>query len=108
MRGKFIINYSKREEVSSIDQIVNDPVRVVCKHFKLQPLTISLNSDSYSQGSGLASSSSYIISLIKAISLFKNQELTSMEICKLAYKLELKINPFCGFQDPYGCGIGGI
>ena len=106
--GKFIINYSNREEVSNIDQIANDPVRVVCQHFKLQPLTISLNSDSYSQGSGLASSSSYIISLIKAISLFKKKDLTTMEICKLAYNLELKINPLCGFQDPYGCGIEGF
>ncbi|MCQ9203194.1 MAG: hypothetical protein JJ845_001720 [Prochlorococcus marinus CUG1436] len=106
--GKFIINYSKREEVSNINQIANDPVRVVCQYFKLKPLTISLNSDSYSQGSGLASSSSYIISLIKAISIFKKKDLTAMEICKLAYKLELKINPFCGFQDPYGCGIGGL
>ena len=106
--GKFIINYSKREEIKNIKEIINDPVRVVCQHFNIEPLTISLNSDSYSQGSGLASSSSYIISLIKAISLYKGLELTSMEICNLAYKLELKINPFCGFQDPYGCGIGGL
>lgn len=106
--GKFIINYSKREEIDNIEQISNDPVRVVFKHFKVEPLSVSLNSDSYSQGSGLASSSSYIISLIKAISLFKKLDLTPMEICNLAYKLELKINPFCGFQDPYGCGIGGL
>ena len=106
--GKFIINYSKREEVNYFNQIINDPVRVVFQHFQLPPLTISLYSDSYSQGSGLASSSSYIISLIKAISLFKKQDLTSMEICNLAYTLELKINRFCGFQDPYGCGIGGF
>ena len=106
--GKFIINYSKREEIDNVNQILNDPVRVVLKHFKVEPLTVSLNSDSYSQGSGLASSSSYIISLIKAISLHKRLDLTPMEICNLAYKLELKINPYCGFQDPYGCGIGGL
>ena len=106
--GKFIVNYSKREEIENINQIINDPVRVVFKYFKVEPLTVSLNSDSYSQGSGLASSSSYIISLIKAISLYKELDLTPMEICNLAYKLELKINPFCGFQDPYGCGIGGL
>ena len=105
---KYIINYSKREEVNAISSIANDPVRIVCEHFNVEPVTISLNSDSYSQGSGLSSSSSYIISLIKAISLFKNLELTAMEICNLAYNLELKINPFCGFQDPYGCGIGGL
>ena len=106
--GKYIINYSKREEVDSIHKIKNDPVRIVCEHFDLEPLTISLNSDAYSQGSGLASSTSYIISLIKAISLYKNIEITPIEICNLAYQLELKINPYCGFQDPYGCGIAGL
>ncbi|MDA9746634.1 hypothetical protein N9V09_04425, partial [Prochlorococcus sp. AH-736-K20] len=106
--GKYIINYSRREEVNSIKNITNDPVRSVFEHFNLEPLSVSLNSDAYSQGSGLASSSSYIISLIKAISLFKNLDLTPIEICNLAYQLELKFNPYCGYQDPYGCGIGGL
>ncbi|MBO8206816.1 hypothetical protein HA149_07060 [Prochlorococcus marinus XMU1406] len=106
--GKFIVNYSKREEIDSISKIINDPVRLVFEYFNIEPLTVSLNSDSYSQGSGLASSSSYIISLIKAISLYKKIKMTPMEICDLAYKLELQINPYCGYQDPYGCGIGGL
>ena len=106
--GKYIVNYSKREEIDSILKIINDPVRVVFEYFNVEPLTVSLNSDSYSQGSGLASSSSYIISLIKAISLYKKLKMTPMEICGLAYKLELQINPYCGYQDPYGCGIGGL
>ena len=71
-------------------------------------MNISMTSDAYSQGSGLASSSSYIISLIKSISMFNGLTMTDVEICKLAYKLELKMNPYCGYQDPYGCGIGGF
>jgi D-glycero-alpha-D-manno-heptose-7-phosphate kinase len=34
--------------------------------------------------------------------------MTDIEICKLAYELELEMNPYCGYQDPYGCGIGGF
>jgi D-glycero-alpha-D-manno-heptose-7-phosphate kinase len=34
--------------------------------------------------------------------------MTDIEICKLAYELELKFNPYCGYQDSYGCGIGGF
>jgi D-glycero-alpha-D-manno-heptose-7-phosphate kinase len=67
-----------------------------------------MTSDAYSQGSGLASSSSYIISLIKCISIFNDLQMTDIEICELAYKLELEMNPYCGYQDPYGCGIGGF
>jgi D-glycero-alpha-D-manno-heptose-7-phosphate kinase len=74
----------------------------------MPPVQVTLTSDAYSQGSGLASSSSYIISLIKACILFLDIHMTDIEICKLAYELELKFNPYCGYQDPYGCGIGGF
>jgi len=105
---KYIINYSLREEVYTIAEIKNDVVRVVLEHFNMPPVQVTLTSDAYSQGSGLASSSSYIISLIKACNLFLDLQMTDIEICKLAYELELKFNLYCGYQDPYGCGIGGF
>ena len=105
---KYIINYSKREETEFIGDIQNELVRIVLNHFGCLPLNVSMTSDSYSQGSGLASSSSYIISLIKSISIFNDLRMTDIEICELAYKLELEMNPYCGYQDPYGCGIGGF
>jgi len=105
---KYIINYSCREEVFTIKEIKNDVVRVVLEYFNMPPVQVTLTSDAYSQGSGLASSSSYIISLIKACILFLDIHMTDIEICKIAYELELKFNPYCGFQDPYGCGIGGF
>jgi D-glycero-alpha-D-manno-heptose-7-phosphate kinase len=105
---KYIINYSSREEVSHIDEIKNDPVRVVLKYFNMPPVHVTLFSDAYSQGSGLASSSSYIISLIKSCCIFLNIKMTDTDICKLAYQLEVEFNPYCGYQDPYGCGIGGF
>lgn len=105
---KYIINYSSREEVSHIDEIKNDPVRVVLKYFNMPPVHVTLFSDAYSQGSGLASSSSYIIGLIKSCCIFLNIKMTDTDICKLAYQLEVEFNPYCGYQDPYGCGIGGF
>ena len=105
---KYIINYSKREEVHCIDDIQNEVVRTVLEYFDMPPVQVTLTSDAYSQGSGLASSSSYLISLIKACCLFQGIEKTDTEICSLAYVLELKFNPYCGYQDPYGCGVGGF
>ena len=67
---KYIINYSKREEVSHVKDIRNEVVRTVLEHFDMPPVQVTLTSDAYSQGSGLASSSSYTISLIKACCLF--------------------------------------
>ena len=107
-KHKYIINYSKREEVSSIDDIQNEVVRTVLKHFNMPPITVSLTSDAYSQGSGLASSSSYTISLIKACCLFLKKTISDNDACKLAYNLERNYNIYCGYQDPYGCGVGGF
>jgi D-glycero-alpha-D-manno-heptose-7-phosphate kinase len=106
--NKYIVNYSKREETEFIGDIQNELVRIVLNYFKVSPTNVSMTSDAYSQGSGLASSSSYIISLIKCISMFNDLQMTDIEICDLAYKLELEMNPYCGYQDPYGCGIGGF
>ena len=105
---KYIVNYSKREETEYIGDIKNELVRIVLNYFGCFPLTVSMTSDAYSQGSGLASSSSYIIALIKCISMFQELNLTDIEICELALKLEQEMNPYCGYQDPYGCGIGGF
>jgi D-glycero-alpha-D-manno-heptose-7-phosphate kinase len=105
---KYIINYSSREETHSFDEIKNDVVRIVLKYFNIPPTHTTLFSDAYSQGSGLASSSSYLISLIKSCSLFLDRPMTDIEICDLAFNLEQEMNPYCGYQDPYGCGIGGF
>jgi len=107
-QNEYIINYSKREQVCKVSEINNEVVRVVLEHFNMPPVHVTLFSDAYSQGSGLASSSSYIISLIKSCCLFLNIRMTDSDICKLAHKLELSFNPYCGYQDPYGCGIGGF
>ncbi len=40
--------------------------------------------------------------------MFKGIGMPDVEICSLAYELERKFNPYCGYQDPYGCGIGGF
>jgi D-glycero-alpha-D-manno-heptose-7-phosphate kinase len=106
--NKFIVNYSRREEVEKVEEIRNDIVNRVLDHFSVGPVTVSLTSDIFSHGSGLASSSSYIICLIKAVTTFRGLEMTDSEICSLAYELELSLNPFCGLQDPYGCGLGGF
>lgn len=106
--NKYIVNYSRREEVESIGDIRNDIVKSVLSRFSIDPVTVSLTSDIFSHGSGLASSSSYIISLIKAVTTFQKVSLTDSEICSIAYEIEIALNPYCGLQDPYGCGLGGF
>jgi len=107
-QSKYIANYTSREEVSCRDDIKNELVKAFLQHYNISPITINMHSDVYSQGSGLASSSSYLINLVKCFSLYRNIHLTDSEICKTALDIERRFNPFCGLQDPYGCGLGGF
>jgi D-glycero-alpha-D-manno-heptose-7-phosphate kinase len=112
-RQEYIINYSKNETFTNFNEIKNDVVREVSLCFKnelkhLPTITISFKSDIFSVGSGLAASSSYMIALIKAISMYVSQPMSDSDICKLAIKLERNFNPLTGYQDVYGCGISSF
>ena len=106
--SNFLIQYAQTEKLSTrnINDIKNDVVRVVLEYFNVTtPLTITLTADIPSHGSGLASSSSFMISMIKAVSSFQKLNLSDIEICNIALKLERIFNPLVGRQDPYGCGL---
>ena len=106
--SKYQINYSKQEFTNKADEIENDLVRVAFEHFNVPPCLLSMTGDVFANGSGLASSSSYMISLIKAITTMKSIRMSNFEISKLAMKLERQVNPLLGYQDTYGCGIGSL
>ena len=105
---KYIVNYTTREEEKNICDIKNNLVRECFRHFKTSPCTSSLTSDVFSSGSGLASSSSYLVGLIKAVCKHQKIKKTNFDICSESILIERKFNPLVGYQDPFGCGIGGL
>jgi D-glycero-alpha-D-manno-heptose-7-phosphate kinase len=107
-KHKYIVNYIRREEVATVNEIENDIVRECFSYFGTKPNTCSLTSDVFSSGSGLASSSSYLIAFITALCKQHKLNLNKQNLCELALKIERKFNPLTGYQDPYGCGSGGL
>jgi len=105
---KYIVNYSSREEVNSIQDIKNDLVKLFFEKERVHPCSVHMTSDVFSHGSGLAVSSSYSCSLIKAISILKEQNISDIECAAKAHFLEKLINPLLGQQDIFGCAIGGF
>ena len=105
---KYIINYSEREEVKCVEDIKNDIAREVMLQFPSPPITMTFNTDSASQGTGLASSSAYTIAAIAAMAKFCGVRMSNFEIVKLSLEIERKFNKYTGYQDPYGCGIGAF
>lgn len=102
------IIYSSIDNCIDVDDIKNDIAREVIKYFNLSPVEIIFTSDIPSSGSGLASSSSYLIAMIKAALAFIKEEKTDLEIAKLALEIEHTFNPLTGYQDIYGCIFPGL
>ena len=97
------IIYSSIDNCLDPDEIKNDIAREVIKHFNLPPVEVIFTSDIPSTGSGLASSSSYLIAMINAALAFKNEKLDKYKLSKLALEIEHTFNPLTGYQDIYGC-----
>lgn len=104
---RYILNYSKREEVDSISDIKNELIKNCFDKLDVSQINLFLTSDVYSNGSGLASSSAYLMSLIKAIYTLRDEKITESEICKSAMEIEKTFNPLVGQQDFYG-SLGGL
>jgi len=102
------IIYSSIDNCLDPDEIKNDIAREVIKHFNLPPVEVIFTSDIPSTGSGLASSSSYLIAMINAALAFKGEKLEALELAKLAISLEHTFNPLTGYQDIYGCVFNGF
>lgn len=102
------IVYSKIENVLTSEEIQNDIAREVLVYFKIPPVEVVFMADIPSTGSGLASSSSYLISMIRACLRYKDIDMTLEEVGALAIKLERNFNALAGYQDVYGCLIPGF
>ena len=108
LEQKYIVNYSVREEVSSVSKIKNSLVKIFFEKENVTPCSIHLTSDVFSHGSGLATSSSYACAISKAVSEFKNDPISDIECGVRSHYLEKIANPLLGQQDVFGCCIGGF
>ena len=75
---------------------------------RFEQVKLYLNEDVFYIGSGLESSSSYIINLVSSFYHLSGLEMDSQNVCRTAHHVESKINPLNGYQDTYGCGLPGF
>jgi len=104
---KYIINYSKRESVNTVAEIQNELIRHCFEYLTVEQINCFMTSDVFSAGSGLASSSAYLLALIKSIYAMRGDHITEFEVCKIAEQIEKSFNPLVGQQDFYG-SMGGL
>jgi D-glycero-alpha-D-manno-heptose-7-phosphate kinase len=100
---QYVLNYSKRESVNTIDEIQNELIKHCFKYLDVKEyVNCSLTSDAFSVGSGLAASSAYLMALVKSIYSMRGKSISDFEICRIAQVIERSFNPLVGQQDFYG------
>jgi len=106
---KYRLNYSKTENTNSLNKIKNLRIKNVIKMLKIKkPLYINTFSD-IPANSGLGSSSSFTVGLIKALSKLNNKNFSEKQIAEMAFKIESIItHNSVGKQDHYIAAFGGL
>ena len=105
----YIISYKKVEKKKKISEIEHPPVRECLKYFKIKPGCELTYSGDLPARSGVGSSSSFTVGLLKCLYALKNIKITKKELAKKAIYIErnlLKEN--VGLQDQIACSYGGF
>ncbi len=103
------VKYSKSEMVESVDQIQHELVRESLKLVRIEDsIEISSIADVPS-GTGMGSSGSYLVALLKALHTFNRDEATVKQIANEACMIEIeKLGSPVGKQDQYMAAFGGL
>lgn len=105
----FLIRYSRTERVRNIDDIAHTRIKAALKYLNINdPLEITSVSDVPS-GTGLGSSSSFLVALLKALHAYKNEEISAFRLAEEAAEIEMGVlkEPI-GKQDQYLSSFGGL
>jgi D-glycero-alpha-D-manno-heptose-7-phosphate kinase len=109
--NKLKLSYSKVELVDplKLEKIQHEIVRETLKYLSIKkPLEIHSMAD-LPAGTGMGSSSSYTVCLLKSLNAFLRRDITTHELAEEACKIEIDlIGKPIGKQDQYAAAYGGI
>ncbi len=109
--NKIRIHYTKTETIDpqNIQDIEHEIVREALKYLNIRsPLEISSMAD-LSAGTGMGSSSSYTVGLLRALNAMMRRHIPVQELAEEACKIEIDlIGKPIGKQDQYAAAYGGV
>jgi len=104
------LGYSKTEIVDHVDKIEHKAANVALKYMGIEKgIEITVVGDVPARGSGLGSSSSFLVGLLNALHAYKGEFRSPEVLAKEACMLEIeKMNAPIGKQDQYITAYGGF
>ena len=103
-------SYSITEIVDSVDEVKHELIRECLRNRRIDgAIEITSISDIPSQGTGLGSSSSYTVGLLKALYAYRNQHVGAERLAREACEIEIgRCSKPIGKQDQYIAAYGGM
>lgn len=104
------LSYSQTETVESVNQIKHDLVKTALTLLNIdKSIEITSISDLPSRGTGMGSSSAYLVGLLNALYHFKNSPKNQEWLAEQACEIELwQLGKSIGKQDQYIAAYGGL
>jgi D-glycero-alpha-D-manno-heptose-7-phosphate kinase len=104
----YLIKYSEHERVPVVDQIQHPIFREALMRVPVGPVEIVSMAD-IPAGTGLGSSGSFTVGLLRALYAFKREHVTAGELAEEACEIEIdKLGRAVGKQDQYIGAYGGL
>lgn len=103
-----VLKYSKTESVNDLNEIEHSIFRECLKQEGLEGLELTSIAD-IPQGTGLGSSSSFTVGLIKNLKCYKREFISDHDVAEAACEMEInKLGNPIGKQDQYAAAYGGL
>jgi D-glycero-alpha-D-manno-heptose-7-phosphate kinase len=108
--NRIVLKYSRTEVVETIDEIQHPLIRECLRVSQLSdPVEITSFADIPATGSGLGSSSSFTVGLLKALHAFRGRNISPEACADLACSVEIdRLGEPIGKQDQYAASFGGL
>lgn len=108
--GGIRLAYSQTEEVDRLDQIQHRLFRAAFETLGIEGgVEVTTTADIPSKGTGLGSSSTFTVGLLKVMSAYGGRDLSAARLAQLACEVEIeRCGEPIGKQDQYAAAFGGM
>ena len=103
------LNYSRSEEVHSIDEVRNDIARECMKFLDIEPPIYISTVGDMPASTGMGGSSTFTVGLLNALHAFRGERVSAGQLAEEACHIEMDVlgQPI-GKQDQYAAAFGGL
>jgi len=105
----YFIKYAELEQCATVDEIVHPIIREALRAHQVGPALELVSLADIPAGTGLGSSGSFTVGLLRAIHAFKREHITTHNLAEEACDIEIGVlDRSVGKQDQYIAAFGGL